>query len=104
MKEKLTVLASEIRDYAAKEGRPAGKFQILQCYVQGEKLLVGELRLFGDLAKEAVLPGDYEATFALTVDRNKEIGGRLVALSRLGGVTGLPEASKPVKAASSSAQ
>lgn len=87
MKERLTVLASEIKTYKGKEGRPDGQFQILQCIVHGDKLLVGELRLFGDLAKEQIAPGDYEATFALSVDQKKEIGGRLVALARTGAVS-----------------
>lgn len=94
MKERLTVLASEIKTYAAKEGRPAGQFQILQCIVHGvdlqgaPRMLVGELRLFGDLAKEDVLPGDYDATFHLAVDqKTKEIGGRLATLQRIGNVS-----------------
>jgi hypothetical protein len=97
MKERLTVLASEIKTYKGKEGRPDGQFQILQCIVHGDKLLVGELRLFGDLAKEQIAPGDYEATFALSVDQKKEIGGRLVALARTGGVSFGAPADKKVE-------
>lgn len=90
MQTRIQVLATEIKTYKGKEGRPDGQYQLVKCVLNGFKdglpyIDVGTLRVFGDLAKEPVKAGDYFAQFDIAVgyrgDEKGEIVARLVGLT-----------------------
>jgi hypothetical protein len=65
---RLQIIASEVKEYPSKEGRPKGQYQVLQCVIhaaEGQK--VGVLRIFGELAEGAPKqPGMYVPEFGLS--------------------------------------
>lgn len=83
MKARVQVLSSEHKAGRSKTGADYA-LDICQCVVHevvegGEiKLQVGELVLPKDHPQ--VKPGMYDATFGISVDQNKRIGGRLLSL------------------------
>lgn len=58
MATRLQVLASE-----SLESKSKNTYQVLQCVLHGQKLVVGKLRVYGDLAKTPIQPGEYVADF-----------------------------------------
>ncbi|NSL54910.1 hypothetical protein [Uliginosibacterium aquaticum] len=91
---RLQVFASEIK---ASQKDASRKYQVLQCGLHAETFVVGEIRVYGDLAKEPIQPGDYFAEF----NWGKGFGdnaGQLIP--RLVGLNPAPRgaASKPAQA------
>jgi hypothetical protein len=89
LQTRIQVLATEVKTYKGKEGRPDGQYQMVKCVLHGFKdgapyIDVGTLRVFGELAKAPVTPGDYFAEFDIAVgyrgDEKGEIVARLVGL------------------------
>lgn len=89
MKTRVTLLASEAREFTNKSGKKTTTF-ICQCIVHGDKVEVGVLRLRETLVPGYVdgqppvapTPGDYLAEFGLQIDwQTKELGGALKALT-----------------------
>ena len=86
MKQKLTILSSELKSGIGKKTGSAYSMTICQCIVADSdsgEIKVGELTLPKD--HESPVPGDYEAEFKIGIDyQTKKIGGVLVALKSLG--------------------
>lgn len=57
---RLQVFASEEK---ASKSDATRKYQVLQCGLHAETFVVGEIRVYGELAKTPILPGDYIAEF-----------------------------------------
>lgn len=75
---RIQVLASET--LKAKSGN---EYQVLQCILHAQKLVVGKLRIYGDLAKSPIQPGSYIASFDWGEGFGDQAGNlvpRLVAL------------------------
>lgn len=92
MKTRVTILASEAREYTNKTGKKSTTF-ICQCIVHGEKTEVGVLRCRESLvpgyvdgqAPVAPLLGDYWAEYGLVIAWDtKELGGQLKLLTPIG--------------------
>jgi len=93
MKTRVTILASEPREFTNKSGKKTTTF-ICQCIVHGDKVEVGVLRLRESLVPGYVegqapvtpMPGDYLAEFGLQVAwDSKELGGTLKAFTPMNG-------------------
>jgi hypothetical protein len=86
MKQKLTILSSELKAGIGKKTGSPYSMTICQCVVADSEtgeIKVGELTLPKE--HETPLPGDYEAEFKIGIDyQTKKIGGLLVALKPLG--------------------
>lgn len=81
MSTRLQVLASE--QLKSKSGND---YQVLQCVLHGSKILVGKLRVYGDLAKNPILPGDYVAEFDWAEGFGDQAGLLVPRLLELNGV------------------
>lgn len=93
MKTRITILASERKDFPKKTGGVSTSF-ICQCIVHGEKIEVGVCRVPARLVhgyvegQEAVepRPGDYMAEYGLNVNwQTKQLEGVMVALEPITG-------------------
>lgn len=93
MKTRVTILASERRDFVNKSGKKSTTFNC-QCIVHGDKVEVGVLRCREILVpgyvegQEPVAPqpGDYFAEYGLAIHwENKELQGVLKLLTPING-------------------
>lgn len=93
---RLQILASEIRKYPGRDGKQGGQFQICQCVIHGERIEVGQLMVYGELAagEQSILPGVYDVEFTLAVGFTEKDRGRivprLVSLKPVSGTRGAP--------------
>lgn len=81
MATRLQVLASE--QLKSKSGND---YQVLQCVLHSQKLLVGKLRVYGDLAKNPIQPGDYIAEFDWAEGFGDQAGLLVPRLLELNGI------------------
>ncbi len=75
---RLQVLASETL-----KSKSGNEYQVLKCVVHGVKLDVGTLRVYGELAKTPVQPGDYTAEWDLGVGYGDDAGNIVPRLQSL---------------------
>lgn len=79
MKARIQVLRVEEKSGVSKKSQQPYSMTVCQCVVHGDQVNVGELVL--PKGHVSVVPGMYDADFAVAVGFDKRISGQLVALT-----------------------
>ena len=74
IRKRIQILAVE--EKKSKAGNP---YFVAECVVYGEQIRVGQMMVFGDIAK-TVCPGEFYATYEVAVNYERQITAELVRL------------------------